>query len=133
MTDSGKVYYDFPRAQALAGASLDDLYACNLGYRSRYIHETAASVAEGTVDLEAVRQMDYRAAREELMKLCGVGVKVAECICLFALHKTEAFPVDTHISKVLARQYPKGFPFDKYKGYEGTLQQYIFYFDLMNG
>lgn len=133
MTDSGKVYYDFPRAQALAEASLDDLYACNLGYRSRYIRKTAASVADRTVDLEAVRQMDYQAAREELMKLCGVGVKVAECICLFALHKTEAFPVDTHINKVLAKQYPKGFPFDKYKGYEGTLQQYIFYFDLMNG
>ncbi|MDE6964779.1 MAG: 8-oxoguanine DNA glycosylase [Lachnospiraceae bacterium] len=130
---SGKRYYDFPDAKALAGASLEDLYACNLGYRSRYIRETAVSIAQGAVDLEAVRQMDYEAAKAELMKLCGVGIKVAECICLFALHKTEAFPVDTHINKVLAMQYPKGFPFDRYKGSEGTLQQYIFYFDLMNG
>ncbi|MCM1136750.1 MAG: 8-oxoguanine DNA glycosylase [Clostridium sp.] len=130
---SGKVYYAFPKAEALAGASLEDLYACNLGYRSRYVHETAVSVAAGRVDLEAVKEMDYRAAKAELMKLCGVGVKVAECICLFALHKTEAFPVDTHIGKVLAARYPLGFPFDKYKGYEGILQQYIFYYDLMNG
>ncbi len=130
---SGKRYYDFPTAKALAGASFEDLYACNLGYRSRYIHETAVSIAEGAVDLEAVRKMDYPAAKAELMKLCGVGIKVAECICLFALHKTEAFPVDTHINKVLTAQYPSGFPFDRYKGYAGTLQQYIFYYDLMNG
>ena len=130
---SGKRYYDFPTAKALAGASFEELYACNLGYRSRYIHETAVSIAEGAVDLEAVRKMDYLAAKAELMKLCGVGIKVAECICLFALHKTEAFPVDTHISKVLTAQYPSGFPFDRYKGYAGTLQQYIFYYDLMNG
>ena len=131
VTDSGKAYYDFPQAEVLAEASLEDLYACNLGYRSRYIHETATSIAKGEVDLRAVKEMDYQTAKAELMKLCGVGIKVAECICLFALHKTEAFPVDTHINRVLAKQYPLGFPFDRYKGYEGTLQQYIFYYDLM--
>lgn len=132
-TDSGKIYYHFPGAEKLAAAKPEDLYACNLGYRSRYVHETAVSVATGEVDLQALKAMDYRAAKAELMKLRGVGIKVAECICLFALHKTEAFPVDTHISKVLAAQYPSGFPSERYQGYEGTLQQYIFYYDLMNG
>jgi N-glycosylase/DNA lyase len=65
-----------------------------------------------------------------LFKLCGIGAKVADCICLFALHKTEAFPVDTHINKVLAAQYADGFPFERYAQYSGIMQQYIFYYDL---
>ncbi len=130
-TPSGIRYYDFPKPDALAAAPLEELYACNLGYRSRYIHNTAVSVFEGEIDLEALKTMDYESAKEELLRLCGVGVKVAECICLFGLHKTEAFPIDTHINKVLCRQYPGGFPFEKYGRYAGTLQQYIFYYDLM--
>lgn len=126
-------YYDFPTAEALAGAPLSDLYACNLGYRSRYIHDTSASIAGGAVDLGAVAKMEYDPAKTELMKLCGVGTKVADCICLFALHQTDAFPRDTHINKVLARQYPAGFPFERYRGYAGILQQYIFYYDLQGG
>lgn len=129
-TKSGKSYYDFPGPEALAGASLDELYACNLGYRSRYVRDTAASICRGEVKLEEIEAMGYEEAKAELLKLCGVGVKVAECVCLFALHKTEAFPIDTHINKVLQQQYPKGFPFERYKGHEGTLQQYIFYYDL---
>ncbi len=132
-TPKGRIYFDFPDAQALAAVPLEELYACNLGYRSRYIHETSLSVVRGEVDLEAVKAMGHEEAKKELMKLCGVGVKVAECICLFALHQTEAFPIDTHINKALAAWYPQGFPFEKYRGYEGTLQQYIFYYDLMKG
>lgn len=130
-TEKGVSYYDFPKPEALAKAGLEDLYACNLGYRSRYIHDTAESVSRGEVDLARLKEMSYKAAKAELMKLRGVGIKVAECVCLFGLHKTEAFPVDTHINKVLCQQYPQGFPFERYKGYEGTLQQYIFYYDLM--
>lgn len=129
-TENGIEYYDFPTPEALANAALEDLYACNLGYRSRYIHATANSIFHREIDLEALYQMDYETAKQELLKLCGIGVKVADCICLFALHKTEAFPVDTHINQALAAQYPDGFPFDKYADYSGILQQYIFYYDL---
>lgn len=80
----------------------------------------------GEADLEKIKGMCYQEARKELMKLSGVGEKVADCICLFALHHLEAFPVDTHIKKVLKKNYPQGFPFEKYKGSEGILQQYIF-------
>lgn len=74
--------------------------------------------------------MDYDTAKKELLKLYGVGVKVADCICLFALHHTEAFPRDTHINKVMAVRYPGGFPFERYGKNSGILQQYIFYYDL---
>jgi len=129
-TEAGIIYYDFPTPQALANAAIDDLYACKLGYRSRYIYNTANSVWQGEFPLENLPAMEYAVARSELLKLCGVGEKVADCICLFALHKTEAFPKDIHINKVLAAQYPNGFPFKRYDYYSGILQQYIFYYDL---
>ncbi|MCD8039334.1 MAG: 8-oxoguanine DNA glycosylase [Lachnospiraceae bacterium] len=127
---NGCVYYAFPTPEELAKASIEDLYACNLGYRSRYIHETANAVYRRDISLEQLRTPDYEEARKELLRLCGVGAKVADCICLFALHKTEAFPKDTHINKVLASRYPGGFPFDRYADCSGILQQYIFFYDL---
>ena len=127
---NGVVYYEFPTPDALSKASIEDLYACNLGYRSRYVYETANAVVHKEIDLESLSALDYEAANKELLKLCGVGKKVADCICLFALHKTEAFPRDTHINKVLAAQYPNGFPFEKYGENSGILQQYLFYYDL---
>lgn len=127
---NGVEYFDFPTVEVLASANIDDLYACNLGYRSRYIYETANSVLHKDINIEEISSMKYDNARSELMKLCGVGAKVADCICLFALHQTEAFPKDTHINKVMANQYPDGFPFDEYGSKSGILQQYIFFYDL---
>lgn len=126
----GEKYYAFPTADRLAVLSLEELQGCNLGYRSRYILKTARMIAEGAIDLAELADMEYEEAKAELMKLCGVGVKVAECICLFALHHVDAFPVDTHIQAVLLNYYPEGFPFDRYKGYAGILQQYAFYYDI---
>lgn len=125
------IWYDtFPDVHALAKVSEEELRGCNLGYRSRYIYETARFVERGEVDLEAVKGMEYAEAKKELLKLCGVGEKVADCICLFALHHLDAFPVDTHIRQVMDNYYPKGFPVKKYAGYAGIVQQYIFYYDL---
>ena len=104
--------------------------ACNLGYRSKYVVRAARSVASGELNLNKVREMPYRKAREELLKLFGVGEKVADCICLFALHHLDAFPVDTHISQALAAQYKRGFPNKRYRGFRGVMQQYIFYYEL---
>ncbi|MDE7200692.1 MAG: 8-oxoguanine DNA glycosylase [Lachnospiraceae bacterium] len=127
---NGMEYFEFPTPESLAGASLEDLYACGLGYRSKYICQIANSIYHGEVDLEKLRSMDYDAAKRELLRLYGVGVKVADCVCLFALHQTDAFPRDTHINKVMAAQYPNGFPFERYGKNSGILQQYIFYYDL---
>ena len=132
ITDHDTVYYTFPDVRALAKASEEELRGCNLGYRSRYIAGTANSVLNGEVDLSAVKSMDYIRAKAELLKLSGVGEKVADCICLFGLHHMDAFPVDTHIRQAMDAHYPAGFPFEKYRGYAGVMQQYIFYYDLKN-
>lgn len=129
-TKEGKSYDAFPVPERLAAATEEELRALKLGYRSRYICGTARMAASGEVDLEQVKQMDYPEARAELMKLPGIGGKVADCICLFALHHMDAFPVDTHIQKVLDARYGGKFPFEKYRGCAGVMQQYIFYYDL---
>ncbi len=128
--EQGQIYYGFPGPEALAGLPEDGLMACNLGYRSRYVVRAAREVADGTFDLEAVSKMSYKEAKEELKKLFGVGEKVADCVCLFALHHLQAFPVDTHISQVLRTHYKKGFPNRRYRGIQGVMQQYIFYYEL---
>ncbi len=123
-------YYAFPRPEALAVLADDALKECNLGYRSKYVVQAARSVASGKTNLEMIERMSYRKAREELLKLFGVGEKVADCICLFALHHLQAFPVDTHIRQAMQTHYKRGFPNRRYRGYQGVMQQYIFYYEL---
>lgn len=126
----GEKYYVFPTPEQLAAMPLSEYKQCNLGYRDKYIKETAGMFAGGKIDEKRLPQMKYEEAKEELMKLYGVGVKVAECICLFSLHHTDAFPIDTHIRAVLDKYYPDGFPLSRYQGYAGILQQYAFFYDL---
>lgn len=128
---SKQVYNAFPSAERLAACTADELASIRLGYRAKYILAAARQVASGEVDLDAVRRMDYAHAKAELMRLTGVGVKVAECICLFALHHIDAFPIDTHIRQMLDAHYPKGFPLRRYKGFAGVMQQYAFYYELV--
>lgn len=126
----GKEYYAFPTPERLSAASEKELRECNLGYRAKYVLEAAKAVSEERFSLEKVQDMTYRKAKTALRELYGVGEKVADCICLFALHHTDAFPVDTHIKQALEKHYKRGFPNRRYKGIRGIMQQYIFYYEL---
>lgn len=128
--NGGQIYYTFPKAEVLAGLDEDALKACNLGYRSKYVVRSAKSVASGEISLKQIQEMPLKNAREELMKLYGVGEKVADCICLFSLHQLDAFPVDTHIRQAMDSHYRRGFPNRRYQGFRGVMQQYIFYYEL---
>ena len=92
---------------------------------------TAEVEAAGYEDwARRLRAAGSEEAMERLTGLYGVGKKVAQCVCLFGLHQVDAFPVDTHIRRVLEAHYPAGFDLERYKGYGGILQQYLFYYDL---
>ena len=129
-TDTGVIYHAFPTPEALSKTSEEELRDCNLGYRAKYVVKAAQRVVSGEASLEEIQQMDYLRAREALLEFYGVGEKVADCICLFSLHHLEAFPVDTHIRQALEAHYKRGFPKRRYKGIEGVIQQYIFYYEL---
>lgn len=132
ITDKGEevTYYDFPKPEILAAANIEDIKSLGVGYRDVYIKKAAEDVVSGKLNLDLLKEMTYQDAKEELLKLFGVGVKVADCICLFALHHIDAFPIDTHINSILNNEYNGEFPFDKYEGYAGILQQYMFFYDL---
>ena len=66
-------------------------------------------------------------ARNELIKIKGVGPKVADCTLLFGFYKTDAFPKDVWVERVLAQWYPNGLP-ACVKGVEGIAQQYLFHY-----
>ncbi len=93
--------FAFPAPPRLADASLPALRACLLGYRAPYVRAVARTVAEGRLDLEALRVQPYVQAREALLGLPGVGEKVAECVLLFALGRGEAFPVDVWVQRAV--------------------------------
>ena len=121
-------YFSFPTPNQLAKASLEELRSCGLGYRDEYIYLAAQTVMQ---DPDLLRELAFKSYDEimaELLKFRGVGAKVANCVALFGYHKIEAFPIDVWIQRVLDMYYQSGFPFERYKGFAGVMQQYIFYF-----
>mgnify|MGYP003938572271 CR=1 FL=1 len=94
-----------PTWTELAQIPEDELRRCLLGFRARYIKQTALFLAECPGWLEETEALPYPDAKARLMKLPGVGEKVADCVLLFGAAKLEAFPVDTWILKALARRY----------------------------
>ncbi|MEM2319265.1 MAG: DNA glycosylase [Candidatus Bathyarchaeia archaeon] len=103
------VFYTFPTARELAKADLQELASCGLGYRARYVLETAKIFAKGQFDIENLRARKFEEAREALLALPGVGPKVADCVLLFSLKKLEAFPVDVWIKRVIIKCYSSHF------------------------
>jgi N-glycosylase/DNA lyase len=98
-------FYAFPSAERLSNAGLAELEACGLGYRAKYVLETAKKVCAGGCDFEALRRMPYAEAKKALLEFSGVGLKVADCVLLFGLGRLEAFPVDVWVKRILLRYY----------------------------
>ena len=84
-----------------------------------------SSFSGGEISPEEIRSLDTDAARDELMKIKGVGPKVADCALLFGFYKLDAFPKDVWVKRVMAEYYPQGLPACT-KGIEGIAQQYLF-------
>ena len=123
--------YAFPTAEKMAQLTPDDLAPLRAGFRNRYLIDAAQKVASGAVDLEKCRYCDYDEARAELMKITGVGVKVADCTLQFGLHRIEAFPVDVWMKRAMEKLFPNMKPED-FGEYAGIAQQYIFHYSRMH-
>lgn len=125
---TGNTYYTFPTAERLANAKKEDLRALKLGYRDEYIIGAASSVLKGELDLEYIKTCSHEEAVKALKNIRGIGDKVANCISLFGLHHIEAFPIDIWMKRVLSDIYDNKFEPNKYEGYAGIVQQYMFYY-----
>ena len=120
---SGKEFYSFPRLKDLIGESVEDkLRELGFGYRAKYVVNAARYILDnhGPHWLNSLREVaGYEEAWLALQDVPGVGPKVADCVCLMALGKAEAVPIDTHILQVAVKEYGV-----KVKGKSLTLRRY---------
>lgn len=120
-------FYTFPSAEKVASLTLDDLAPLRSGFRAKYILDAARKVASGEVNLNNLKNMPVDDAREELMKITGVGPKVADCALLFSHGHIDAFPKDVWIKRAMETLFGGELP-DVAKPYAGIAQQYIFFY-----
>jgi N-glycosylase/DNA lyase len=138
----------FPAIKDLASVPRTDLNRIGLGFRGKYIIETAKEIVHrgGCSWLESLRFASYEDAKAALVSLPGVGEKVADCVCLFSLDKHQAVPVDVHMARVAQRLFeecrgekslsPKMYAIaasafrQKYGMAAGWAQQYLFFAEI---
>jgi N-glycosylase/DNA lyase len=135
--------YAFPSYQRLARLSESDLRACKMGFRAPYLLATARLLSAGAVDLAALRGLPLCDARAQLMRLPGVGRKIADCVLLFACGFEQAFPVDVWILRALRQLYfprrrvkparLRRFTETHFGPYAGHAQQYLFHYMRVKG
>jgi N-glycosylase/DNA lyase len=115
----GVTLHAMPSPAVLAAVDEAHLRGMGLGYRARFVRDTAATVlersssvaapstawdvVEGDAWLHSLRGQDASTVRKELLGLFGVGPKVGDCVALFALDCDGIVPVDTHIWQVAHR------------------------------
>lgn len=119
--------YLFPSADTVSKLSIDDLSVLRSGFRAKYILDAAKKVASKETDLEKIALLPTEQAREELMKIYGVGQKVADCTLLYGMGHIDAFPKDVWIKRALEVLFNGNFP-EQTEQYAGILQQYIFFY-----
>ena len=133
----GKKYYAFPTPEELSKVSVEDIRACQTGFRDKYIKSVVDYVNENDEDVLSYRKLDTSECIKELVKFNGVGPKVADCIALFGMQKYDTFPVDVWVKRVMEEFYvednlslPKirKFALDKFGDLAGFAQQYLFYY-----
>ena len=144
---NGKIYYLFPTAEELSRASVEDLRGLGLGFRDKRVHTTTKMILKKEFDIKTLVDIkDTEVIREELLKLDGVGPKVADCILLFAFNRYEVFPIDVWVRRVMNDLYIKNkqeskvskveiknLAKEKYGDLAGIAQQYLFYWKRENG
>lgn len=137
----GRTYYTFPTAKSMAGVTVDDLKEIRCGYRANYIVNAVEQINSGAVNLYDLKNLETENARKELLRIKGVGPKVADCILLFSMNKYDCYPMDVWIKKVTENYYfnreatPKEIQELAKKNWAenaGFAQQYLFYYARNN-
>ncbi len=127
--------YGLPDEREMLAASAEELREMKFGYRADYLVKTAEMVNSG-FDLCSLEGLPYEQARERIMRLPGVGPKVADCVLLFGFGYKEAFPVDVWVHRLLASWYGIEEKTTEraaaearalFGPYAGIIQQYLFH------
>lgn len=138
MDGNSVIYHTFPSPEVLSKVPIEELRESGLGYRDTYVHDASIwAVKNMCLDLTTNKykmnkyvdiEKSYTYAKSILTKISGIGDKVANCICLFALHHLEACPIDTHMQQIIDKIYHGIMPEWMVSDKAGVLQQYAFYY-----
>lgn len=144
---NGQKYYTFPTAEQLKDVTVEEYRKLGLGFRDIRLYETTKMILNKEVDLEKLRNNpNTQEVRDELLKLSGVGPKVADCILLFSdLKRFDVFPIDVWVRRVMNDLYIKEddetkvsktkiekIADEKFGNLKGLAQQYLFYWRREN-
>jgi len=136
----GEYFNSFPDAQSLSKADFRALRECKLGFRAKFIKSVAEACMDGHL-LKKILEMRYDEAKEELIKIDGVGEKIANAVLLFGYGQLLAFPIDVWVRRTMSEVYLqnkkvsdkkiKEFANDYWNGYAGYAQQYVYWYGKM--
>lgn len=133
--DSVPALISFPTANSLSQVEPEVLNkVAGLGYRDKYVHDTAVKVAAGELDLGKLNALNDEDLLKRLESLRGVGVKIASCTALFAYGRLDVAPVDVWIQRVIKEDFDGEDVLNhQYKEISGLVQQWMYYWALRNG
>jgi N-glycosylase/DNA lyase len=100
-----KIFFTFPTMKNLYKASINELCSCSVGYRAKAIKSIAEKVVTGALTVDELYRSNYDESRKILTSVYGIGNKIADCILLFSLEKTEAFPIDVWMGRAIFKYY----------------------------
>ncbi len=137
ISDDFGTYHSFPTADMLKNVSKEDFRALKCGFRDKYLVNALEMINSGELDLDKLRHMSTAEARTELMKVKGIGRKVADCILLFGFYRLDVFPIDVWTRRAITKMYFNDEKvkddllldktYEKFGELSGIAQQYIFY------
>lgn len=132
----GQEFYSFPKLEELLRITEDDFRSLKTGFRAPYLCDAISHLKEWG-EMGSFADLSYEEAKNKLMTIKGVGDKVANCVLLFGLGYTSAFPVDVWIKRIMESIYFKedtskdkimDYAKERFGEYGGYAQQYLFYF-----
>ncbi len=124
----GRAFYAFPTPETIASLDESQIDKIRAGYRGKYVLDAARRVAMGEIDERLVKNAPLEEALEELMKVNGVGIKVANCVALYGAGRMEAFPADIWIKRAMRAFYGEESYQGRFGKYAGICQQYLYFY-----
>ena len=128
---NNKEYYLFPTYNELKNLKIEDFTNLKVGFRDKYLYDFINKY-NSLKDLNKLSTID---ALSELMKIKGIGLKVASCILLFGYKRLDTFPIDTWVKQNISKNYNikndqksiEKFAKETYGEYSGLAIQYMFH------
>ena len=128
-------YFAFPTLDVLSGLDAEFFTKAGLGYRASQIVKAITQLK--SVSFDSLAKQDTQTLRQSLLKINGIGTKVADCILLFGFYRQDVFPVDTWIEKIFVdmfgntaktREEMRQKLTSEFGSFSGYVQQYLFYY-----